>query len=361
METRYDVVELKAAVSPEGWIRDKPVVTRAGIFKYRTPDGRVKAEYRPEEEVFHADSLASLSGVPITDGHKGLKNRDNPAGIVGTVLSKGEKSDLDVTAEIVVHDATKLGKKRELSMGYTCNVVDTPGEWNGEKYDSIQKNIRYNHLAVVEKGRAGNARLRLDHDDAASFPFDQENDTMADPKMATVRLDDIDYQAAPEVVNALKKAGTDTVALQKRFDTLEAERDSLKTKLADAEKKMGEVKTTARAEIQARLELEGVATAQKVKFDENDTDAALKVKILGKLSPSLKLDGKSEDYIASAFDLAVASDLDKNKKVSGQFSKFDKSDTSKGEASSGSAASEARDNMLRRLRGEKVEDKSAAA
>jgi hypothetical protein len=33
---------------------------------------------------------------------------------------------------------------------------------NGERYDAIQKNIVGNHLAIVDRGRAGSARVRMD-------------------------------------------------------------------------------------------------------------------------------------------------------------------------------------------------------
>jgi uncharacterized protein len=355
-EIRYDVIELKASVSPEGWIRDKPVVTRAGIFQYKNTSGKVIREYRPETEVFKDDSLNTLAGIPVTDGHRGIITRNNTSGIIGTVLSPGTKNDEDVIAEVIIHDVEKLGKKRELSMGYTCDVDATPGEWNGERYDAIQKNIKYNHLAVVTKGRAGNAKLRLDHDDAASFPFDQENDM--DPKLVTIRLDSIDYQASPEVNNAFIKVQADLVTATKRFDSLEAERDSLKAKLADAEKLIKATKDGARSEVKARLDLEKIATDNKVKFDENDEDQALKVKVLTKLRPELKLDGKSEEYINSAFDLALAYADDKTRKVGNQIKKFDASGDDANNKSGGSAA-EAREQMLRRIRGEKVDDKAA--
>ena len=238
-EVRYDVIELKADIdSATGWVKDKPVVTRAGIFKYRNKDGKWTSEFRSGDEVFTTDSLNSLRGIPITDGHRGLITKDNSSGIIGTVLSPGEKSDDDVTADIIIHNTNQLNSKRELSLGYTCDLEATPGVWNGERYDAIQKNIKYNHLAVVTKGRAGNARLRLDHsDDAASFPFDnQENNEMPEGvKLVSVRLDEIDYQASPEVANAWKKALTETSDLKKRFDGLEAERDSLKTKIAETD------------------------------------------------------------------------------------------------------------------------------
>ena len=355
MVSRYDVIELKAEVTPEGFIRDKPVVTRSGIFEYRTADGKIKREFRSAEEVFKIDSLSSLSGVPITDGHRGLVSHSNTSGIVGAVLSSGERIDENVTAEIIIHDPNKLGKKRELSLGYTCDVVEIPGEYNGQRYDCQQVNIRYNHLAVVSKGRAGNAKLRLDHDDAANDYFDIEKDTkMTDPavKLVSIRLDEIDYQASPEVANAYKKAVTDIVALQKRFDGLEAERDGLKTKLADSVKDIEKARNGARSEIKARLDLETVAATHKVKFDEEATDRSIKEMILTKINPSIKFDGKSDDYVDSAFDIAMTYEADKTKKVSTQFSKFDKRD---GNHSNDHlpAAITGREQMLRRLRGEK--------
>ncbi|MCX7015414.1 MAG: alpha/beta hydrolase fold domain-containing protein, partial [Candidatus Sumerlaeota bacterium] len=47
--------------------------------------------------------------------------------------------------------------KTALSCGYTCDLEHTPGNWMGIKYDAIQRNIRYNHMAVVKAGRAGDA------------------------------------------------------------------------------------------------------------------------------------------------------------------------------------------------------------
>ncbi len=38
---------------------------------------------------------------------------------------------------------------KELSVGYLVDTIEEPGEYNGERYDAIQTNIRVNHLAVV--------------------------------------------------------------------------------------------------------------------------------------------------------------------------------------------------------------------
>jgi hypothetical protein len=344
--TRFDVFDISARVSPEGWIRDKPVVTRAGIFTYKTKDGKTIREYRPSEEVFKEDSLATMLGIPVTDNHVGLVNKNNVDGIVGSVLSPGEKAqDLDVVADVIIHHPTKIGDKRELSLAYECEIDTTPGEYNGERYDCIQKNIKYNSLAVVKRGRAGNARLRLDSTDASSAPFEQEKE-MA---FVTVRLDDIDYQAAPEVSNALVKAQSNLVDLQKKFDSVEAERDTLVTKVNQHAAEVKAVKDNTRNELRARLELEAEATKHAVKFDEDDSDRNIKIKVIDKINPVLKFDGKSDDYVDSAYDLTL--DAVKNKKVSSQKERLDSRNKTVDDTSGSSAAS-SREKMLARMRGE---------
>ncbi len=344
--SRYDYVAIKADVSPEGFIRDRPVLSRSGIFEYRTQSGKITKEYRPEEEVFKEDSLSGLYGIPITDNHHKMITKDNLTSIVGSVLSPGSREDANLVADIIIYDAKQIGNKRELSLGYSCDIDETSGEWNGQKYDVIQRNIKPNHLAVVHKGRAGNARLRLDSTDATSFELEED---MSDPKLVTIRLDEIDYQASPEVANALKKTNDDFASLKQRYDSLEAERDTLKTDAAKHSQQLDAIRASARSELKARFDLETLAESHSVKFDEADTDRVVMTKVVGKLNPDLNLDGKSDDYVSSAFDITVANH--KSKKVSNQLHRLDNvrsmTDDNK------PAAMTAREKMLRRIRGEK--------
>ena len=63
---RYDKVEITATKTSEGFIRDTPIVGRTGILVYKTFDGKERREYRPPDEAFKSESLASLKGKPIT-------------------------------------------------------------------------------------------------------------------------------------------------------------------------------------------------------------------------------------------------------------------------------------------------------
>jgi hypothetical protein len=171
---RYDIGGLgKPERTPAGFLRVDGHPTKAGIFIYRNPDGSMRREFRPPEEVFHTDSMRTLQLAPVTDDHPPANlTAENAAeyqrGAVGeSVHQDGEL----MRAPMLVTDKKLISKmergKVALSCGYTCDVDDQPGEWRGQKYDAVQKNIRYNHLAVVDRGRAGaDARVRMDADDA---------------------------------------------------------------------------------------------------------------------------------------------------------------------------------------------------
>lgn len=154
----------------EGYLKDRPILTRTGIFEYTNPDGSVSRELRLPEDVFAPESLASYKGKPIIVTHDaGLVNKDNVhEEQIGTILTEGYRSDDNVRAEIIIHDvdAMKESGMRELSLGYNLDLEPTSGEWNGQHYDAIQRNIRINHLALVQEARAGEqARLNIDSRD----------------------------------------------------------------------------------------------------------------------------------------------------------------------------------------------------
>jgi hypothetical protein len=349
MQNRYDNITISAELSKDGWIIDRPIVTRAGIFVYKDKDGKQVREFRPETEVFKEDSLNSIRGMPITDGHRGILTTDSRLDgvIVGSVLGPGVKQENDVVADIVIHNVKKIGSKRELSLGYVCDVDPTPGEWNGQKYDQVQKNITYNHLAVVNKGRAGNARIRLDANEFVSF--DVEDDMTDLPK---VRLDGIEYSAAPEVINKISKLEAEISTLVTRADKAEAERDTVKNTLETAKNEHKEALNKERAAARGRIKLEDKATQLSLKFDEADSDRSLKEKIIAKLGNDLRFDGKSDDYVDSAYDLTLANEDQKSKSARNQRERTQKQD-SPDNNKSGDSSDAARERMLRRIRGEK--------
>ena len=349
MAIRYDAITIKAELSPDGWIVDRPVITRSGIFRYHNNNGKIVSEYRPDEEVFSPDSLNSLRAIPITDGHKGiLTTNDSLDGvIVGSVMTPGERQDNNVVADIVIHNVKKIGTKRELSLGYVCKIDETPGEFAGVKYDQVQRSIVYNHLAVVNRGRAGNARLRLDSTDFASFDTEDE----VEITMEKVRLDNgLEYSAAKEVAVHVVDLKTENKTLKTRVDQLEAERDTLK---ADNEKAKKDHEIALKAErdsAKSRVILEEKAKQLSLKFDEL-SDRSLKEAIIKKLGNDLDFTNRSDDYVDSAYDITIANVDAKVTKTAEQKTKtVAKADSSN---NSGVSSSDARARMIARIRGEK--------
>lgn len=155
----------------EGYLVDRPILTSTGIFEYHNPDGSIRRELRLPEDVFDPESLKTYKGRPIIITHDaGLVTKDNVRDEqIGTILTEGYRSGDDVRAEIIIHDTDGMKKAglKELSLGYNLELEETPGVWNGQKYDAIQRNIRINHLALVREARAGEqARLNIDGRDS---------------------------------------------------------------------------------------------------------------------------------------------------------------------------------------------------
>lgn len=87
--------------------------------------------------------------------------------IAGTIGSNLEMVGDDVKGSLTVWDKEAInliesGKLAELSASYFYDPDMTAGTFNGEPYDGIMRNIRGNHVALVERGRIGRDALVAD-------------------------------------------------------------------------------------------------------------------------------------------------------------------------------------------------------
>lgn len=309
---RFDYTEFRARKTDEGFLIDSPKVARIGIQEYRNDDGSIRRELRLPEEVFHVDSLASYYGKPITVDHpkKAVKASNIAKVQVGTMLSAGRKDGDDVATDIVVHQPDSIGERRELSLGYECDLDETPGEWNGQRYDAIQRNIRVNHLSVVKRARAGaQARLNLDSDELPLINEEKE--------MPKIRLDSgIEYEAPAEVVAEVEKLRKDAATIttelttaKKSVDTITAERDTLKARVDGIPGEIEKAVKTAGDNAKARTELEGVAKTFKIDAKDKSDDE-IKHAVIKAVNKDFDPAGKSADYVNAAFDMAKTSRSD---------------------------------------------------
>ena len=173
-----------------GWyeIQGNPI-SKTGVFEYLgstinapEPD-RIYNVYRPESELSDPACIESFKLVPWVVEHEMLGTDETPAeskGVEGVVgqdvyykdgyLKGNIKVFSDRLAELI-----ETGMK-ELSLGYKCQYDFTPGTFNGEHFDAIQRKIRGNHLATVEEGRMGPEVAVLD---TSLITFDSRDFVMA--------------------------------------------------------------------------------------------------------------------------------------------------------------------------------------
>ncbi|MDE1497352.1 DUF2213 domain-containing protein, partial [Xenorhabdus bovienii] len=152
-----------------GWleVKDNPI-SKVGVFDYMgseigapNPDQLYRV-YRPAEELESVATIESFKLKPFIDEHEMLGKDGTPAekkGIEGVI---GENVYFDypyLRGNIKILSNAALNQidngKIELSPGYRCRYEFTPGTFEGEQYDAIQRDIRGNHLALVEEGRTG--------------------------------------------------------------------------------------------------------------------------------------------------------------------------------------------------------------
>lgn len=175
---RFDRATLrKPAVTSQGFLRADGYFGRVGIYEYPNDDGSTRYELRPLEEVGSPDALASFDAAPVTLGHPAeeVTAENVRRHEVGTVSGEARMDGEYVAGGVVIKDARAIkqvrGGKQELSPGYRIKLDETPGAdrrygypGNTEgRYDAIQREIRVNHLAIVDRARGGLAvRLRMD-------------------------------------------------------------------------------------------------------------------------------------------------------------------------------------------------------
>lgn len=163
-----------------GWfeVKDNPI-SKVGVFDYSgaqigaADPNRIYRVYRPAEELADPATIESFKLLPIVDDHTMLGNPNEgmtPAedkGVAGVIGEEVYFKHPYLLANIKVFSETLRQKieagKIDLSGGYRCFYEFTPGIFEGEPYDAIQRQPRGNHLALVDEGRMGSDVVVLDH------------------------------------------------------------------------------------------------------------------------------------------------------------------------------------------------------
>jgi len=338
-ETRYDFGEStgKARKTSQGFLRVPARLTRTGVLTYKRSDGSTVRELRHPDEVFAPASLASMGGSPITDLHPSEQVSASNAtafarGFVAETIRRDGKyvaGELVIMAKNLI-DLVERGDRAELSPGYTCEVDPTPGVYEGERYDAIQRGIVYNHLAVGPSnwGRSGpEVRLHMDGGEAPEgLAYEYRTDDPAETgttkqreikhmETKKIRVDGVEHEVAAAAASYLEKAFADRDArldasakqlaeLEARAGKAEAERDDAREKLAAAtDEKALAARVDARAKlVQACSKILGEDVNASGKSDRDLRCLVLETKVDG-----FKAEGRSDAYLEARFDALLES------------------------------------------------------
>jgi hypothetical protein len=342
--------------------------------------------------------------IPVTNEHPPALVTDSNARelSVGTTGEKAEQKDRFVKTTLQITDGQTIeeidsGERRDLSCGYVCDKDVTPGVTkgipgvrDGVEYDLIQRNIRYNHVAVTAKGRAGPEVSipnfdAADDDEIAIMVTDSYSAAKRKPPqgaipMETIVIDGVEYEVSKQAAQAYRKqqdvnaaavadakkvADQATARADAADDALKAERKKVED--AEAKAKAATDPQTVRDAVNARVRLVTdaamVLRAHSADKDKDGkaielterTDAEIRELAIKAAAPDTNLDGKTDDYLAARFDLVVEDAAKAN----------DASDRAKGsrnaiQAAAGTANADSDTPSAKKAREKMIKDSSEA-
>jgi len=313
----------------DGYLAVRAKAARTGVYDYAGSEVDPKNEHglrdtpivkvlRDDTTVFDNASARSFIGKPITDDHPSAPvNSTNWKDLArGTVM--GAMRDGDYLAfDLLLTDADAIAKvdagKRELSNGYSTDLQF--GDFtapDGTKCQARQTSIAGNHVALVDRGRAGSECAIKDGfaacDALPADIFDRLTST-GDIPMKTLTIDGLrvpnvsDEAEAAIVKLQADKAAADKAladaqtAHDKALAAKDTEIDDLKTKVVDQTKidALADAKADAVTKAKALLGDKAPDFAGKSVADVRRETVRL-------IKGDTAVADKSDDYIDARFD-----------------------------------------------------------
>lgn len=325
---RYDSARLKQSRKDSwGFLVVDATVCRPGVYPYRQPDGTIRRELKPPEEVFATSHQESVGQAVVTDGHPAVavtpKNaRQLQVGQADSQVTQ-VGDGLVVTLKITDEDTIKSidsRQKTQISLGKNVRIDETSGIWRGvegnepaQPFDVIQREMTTNHIAVLPHGRVQGARLHLDSGAAEMVP-DKEDDTMTTNTMQ-LTIDGaeltLDTGAASVIKSYLEKTQGALTTAQSTLTQVTGERDALQAKfdqagtdLTAAKKASTDLQAKLPELVKARQALVAKATqlvgTEKVSTMDGLSDLELRKAVCA--DKGIELKDRPDAYIEARFD-----------------------------------------------------------
>jgi hypothetical protein len=309
-------------------------VAKPGILVYRLDDGSTRRELLLAEDLHRKEDLATLGRAPVTLEHPTVPVTPDNFGQVSVGDLDGDvfvEEEGFVTIKMAVRrrdaiDAVIEGKQ-ELSPGYIVRLEETSGEHEiFGRFDAIQRERRYNHLAIVDRARGGpSVRLRTD---GAAIQIPDSPGGTVDPILIALltrlgvpadRMDDMAraINLARPRVDALLTAEINLTGLQEQVTTLEAanatltaDKETLTGEKAALEQRISdfEAAATVKQDAEDRVDLDKLRTHLKVDAVEDEDNATLRKRLAAKVlggEDKIRADA-SDDFLRGIVGTALA-------------------------------------------------------
>lgn len=330
-------------MTPEGYLDVSAKIARAGVLEYwafelgdlfadRPPFDVVRV-LRDEGEVFAPESMSSFALKPVTDGHPWeMVNAGNvekhQVGISGENIARDGDH---ITARLLIQNADAVNRVQrataELSCGYEAEITRQAGEWRGHPYDAVMRDIRGNHIAIVDQGRCGPSCKIGDRAPTISQKHHARllNDCNGSPCMTVqssalqaITLDGFSGNADANGAVLFKKVADDLAAARRQIEAKDGEIAALRKAHADEkaalETQLADLKASAPTagmlDAMARERGSLIATATRImgdayKADGKSSEEIRREVVAAKLGDAASKD-RSADYVAAAFDTLAA-------------------------------------------------------
>lgn len=319
MHTLTDAVEIigKPRITSDGYMVIDSAVARIGVQEYYAaelgdafsdlPANQIVRIDRPASVVFGDDSLSSYAHKPLTNDHpsSAVTAETWKRDAIGWTGDEARQDGKRVRVPMLMADAQAIADvqagKVEWSAGYGVTFERVAGvNDDGEAFDARITSQKINHIALVDKGRAGpDCRIG---DNERPGARNKGAAPMAEVKMT---FDGLPFTVADSTAEAVvNKIIAARDAAVKQVETLTAQHDAAVAVL-DAEIADLKTKVVDEAVIDARAaeKAEVLADAKAIHDGDYSGKTVAEIKrtvVVAKVGDAMA--DKSDDYIAARFD-----------------------------------------------------------
>ena len=356
---RFEEAEVLDYIESEkdGFLTVDIAATRTGVMPYHDWEtGGIINELKSPEEIFSDETMNSLKGVPVTNRHPPVMIDSNNwiDFTKGTTHQNVRQEDnLLVISETIFDDEliayVKSGKKAQVSIGFRADLEEESGEFEGEKYDRIQKNIRINHVAHVKQGRGGeDVKARLDSKEKVLFGYSKKEgkenmkytkvenfwdglgleeipdcdiltseedskgikawlDSFEPPVKEVDKIELVEIEIGDEKIFIKKEDEEKLKEIISEKDTLEGKLDSKESEIKTLEERMDDLENKdIDSIVQDRLDLIDSVREHISNYDASEKNTKeIKADLIRELDEEFEMEEKSDEYINARFDGAL--------------------------------------------------------